>query len=127
MTAVLHKLRQLNYNYRFQKQASSPHSKSIRNIPAGKLEIMEDTRKRPLKNASQLPDVKKSKLTSTKDSTSPIKEQLTIKSARGNKLVLPKRRVKTQVPKEEEEPKETISEAIIQEVKRGKLPEKNCM
>jgi hypothetical protein len=88
---------------------------------------MENTKKRPLKNTSKSPETKKLKPTSTKDSSYFTNEQLTIKSARGNKLVLPKRRIKAQISKEEEEPKETISEATIQEIKAGKLPEKTCM
>lgn len=88
---------------------------------------MENTKKRPLKNTSKSPDAKKLKPTSTKDSSSFTNEQFTIKSARGNILVLPKRRIKAQMSKEEEEPKETISEATIQEIKTGKLPEKTCM
>lgn len=79
---------------------------------------MDSSKKRAATTTPQWPDVKKSKTTDKKDATPAKQELLSIKSARGNKLVLPKKRVKLQ------EKKETLPEAILQEVKEGKLPEK---
>ncbi|GAN02066.1 conserved hypothetical protein [Mucor ambiguus] len=77
---------------------------------------MDSSKKRPAKTTPPQPDVKKSKTVDVQ------KEPLSIKSARGNKLVLPKRRVKPQ------EKKEPILEATLQEVNEDKFPEqKKCM
>ncbi|EPB92162.1 hypothetical protein HMPREF1544_00987 [Mucor circinelloides 1006PhL] len=81
---------------------------------------MESSNKRPAQTTPQRPDVKKSKTIDKKDTCPPPakKEPVSVNSTRGNKLVLPKRRAKPL------EKKEVISEAIIQEVKEGKLPDK---
>ncbi|CEP08838.1 hypothetical protein [Parasitella parasitica] len=84
---------------------------------------MEQLGKRPLRYASSS-DEKRQKPTDIKESSSADNEkQLTIKSARGRKLVLPKRRP----PKSEEgtEEKKAISEKTIQEIKTGKIPKSN--
>ncbi|KAL9553287.1 hypothetical protein MBANPS3_003346 [Mucor bainieri] len=78
---------------------------------------MDSSKKRSATTTPQQPDVKKSKTVDKKDASPAKKEPLSVKSARGNKLVLPKKRAKPQ------EKKEAISEATIQEVKEGKLPE----
>lgn len=85
---------------------------------------MESSNKRPAQTTPERPDVKKSKTIDKKDAPPPPakKGPVSVNSTRGNKLVLPKRRVKPL------EKKEVISEAIIQEVKEGKLPDKKeCM
>lgn len=91
---------------------------------------MESTRKRPLNNPSQSSDAKKSKPIDEKDvSSSATEEALTIKSARGNRLVLPKRRVKAKASKEQDESQAKTKDILkdtAQEVKEGKLTEKEC-
>lgn len=82
---------------------------------------MDGSTKRPAKTTPQGPDAKKLKPSDKKDVSPVKKESFSAKSARGNKLVLPKKRVKPQ------EKKETVSEATLQEVKEGKLPEKKGM
>lgn len=84
---------------------------------------MESSNKRSAQTPPQRPDVKKSKTIDNKDTPPPAKkEPVSVNSTRGNKLVLPKRRVKPL------EKKEVILEAIIQEVKEGKLSDKKeCM
>ncbi|KAK4512753.1 uncharacterized protein ATC70_003459 [Mucor velutinosus] len=82
---------------------------------------MDSSKKRPAKTTLQRPDARKSKTIDKKDAPPAETEPFSVKSARGNKLILPKRRVKPQ------EKKEAISEATLQEVKEGKLPEeKKC-
>lgn len=95
-----------------------PTPRNLHNINSN----MDSSMKRPAKTTPRGPDAKKLKPSDKKDVSPVKKESFSVKSARGNRLVLPKKRARPQ------EKKEVISEATLQEVKEGRLgEEKKCM